>query len=110
MSNLKLNSTGGGSVTLVAPNTASNLTVTLPNSNVTLGDSVAAQNCSYTGTLVETGGNIIFRQGFLAGGFTMDMGSNRVMTGVRTNMSNDVCGFQFLQFWVRGYNIKNTAV
>jgi hypothetical protein len=70
---------------------------------------ITAQNCSYTGTLVEAGGNVIYFGGGTIGAVTMDMGSNRVMTGIRTNQNTDPEGQLRLFMWIRGYNIKNTA-
>jgi hypothetical protein len=59
---------------------------------------IAAQNCSYTGSLVETAAASIGFSG------TFDLGSNRVATGFR---SGSICCVARL--WLRGYNIKNTA-
>jgi hypothetical protein len=56
---------------------------------------IAAQNCSYTGTLVESSA---FENG------VRDLGSNRVMTGLR--ITTIECRFALA---IRGYNIKNTA-
>lgn len=56
---------------------------------------ISAQNCSYTGSLVESSA---FENGF------RDMGSNRVMTGLR--ITSIECRFALA---IRGYNIKNTA-
>jgi hypothetical protein len=63
---------------------------------------ISAQNCSYTGSLVELSG--IDLSG--VGDVTFDLGSNRVMTGMRRRFDNDIGGV-FLH--VRGHNIKNTA-
>lgn len=63
---------------------------------------ISAQNCSYTGSLVE-GGPIVLSSGTYQQ--TADMGSNRVMTGLRRIY--DGCNNQYL--YLRGYNIKNTA-
>ncbi len=60
---------------------------------------ISAQNCSYTGTLVESA-----RFSLSGGNVTTDLGSNRVMTGVRTHYV--CCG---ANMYIRGYNIKNTA-
>jgi hypothetical protein len=59
---------------------------------------IAAQNCSYTGTVVETGSIMI------GSGGTFDLGSNRVATGLRSGTIDCVA-----RLWLRGYNIKNTA-
>ncbi len=73
------------------------------NTWATVSAGISAQNCSYTGSLVESGGGSI-----TSSSFTIDLGSNRVVTGIRfafiagaySNSTN--C-------WIRGYNIKNTA-
>jgi hypothetical protein len=63
---------------------------------------ISAQNCSYTGTLVEIGPVLTTDS---AGSFgTLDLGSNRVMTGIRTERMGGPIGI-----YARGYNIKNTA-
>ncbi len=59
---------------------------------------ISAQNCSYTGSLVESGA---LRPG---ANTTIDLGSNRVMTGMRSNTIDCVA-----YLYLRGYNIKNTA-
>lgn len=53
MSSLKLNSTGGGSVTINVPNTASNLNLTLPASNATLGITQGTAVASTSGTIID---------------------------------------------------------
>jgi hypothetical protein len=71
-------------------------------STVAVTAGITAQNCSYTGSLVEAGPALV------GVSTTVDLGANRVMTGIRT-------GFQFIScngysvIYVRGYNIKNTA-
>ncbi len=60
---------------------------------------IAAQNCSYTGTVVESGSFST-----TGGSVTVDLGSNRVVTGIRTQYI--CCGATMR---LRGYNIKNTA-
>ena len=62
---------------------------------------ISAQNCSYTGSLVEL--SAIFLWGAPDG--TFDLGSNRVMTGIRKTWIG--CSGSYI--YVRGYNIKNTA-
>jgi hypothetical protein len=140
---LKLNASGGGSVTLQEPTTASNLTLNLPAvdgtvatsadlsslnaSNLTSGTvgtarlgsgtansttylrgdqtwatvsgGISAQNCSYTGSVVESGAfNLINTNA------TVDLGSNRVVTGMRIRYVDEQSSA-----YLRGYNIKNTA-
>ena len=60
---------------------------------------ISAQNCSYTGTVVESA-----RFSTTGGSVTVDLGSNRVVTGIRTQYI--CCG---ANMYLRGYNIKNTA-
>lgn len=67
----------------------------------TVSAGIAAQNCSYTGGLVEIGP--MFLQ--TTNPQTLDLGSNRVMTGLRK--AHDGCNGMYI--YVRGYNIKNTA-
>jgi hypothetical protein len=62
---------------------------------------ISAQNCSYTGSLVETSALLI--NGTQSS--THDLGSNRVMTGIR----RDWDGCVGVRIYARGYNIKNTA-
>ena len=50
---LKLNSSGGGSVTLQEPSTASTLTVTLPSQTQTLGIVSATAQASTSGTAID---------------------------------------------------------
>lgn len=59
---------------------------------------ISAQNCSYTGSVVETAGFEASQN------VTRDLGSNRVCTGLRSGTIE--CR---TAIWVRGYNIKNTA-
>jgi hypothetical protein len=68
---------------------------------------ISAQNCSYTGSLVESGGSIIYSAFGDSYNVTLDIGSNRVLTGVRYQRTSG-CE-RFLYVWIRGYNIKNTA-
>ena len=58
MSNVKLNSTGGGSVTVSAPATASNYTVTLPAATSTLLDTTSTQTLTNK-TLTAAGSNTV---------------------------------------------------
>lgn len=67
----------------------------------TVSAGISAQNCSYTGGLVEAG-PINFST---SSGQAADIGSNRVMTGLRRYM--DGCNNVYV--YLRGYNIKNTA-
>jgi hypothetical protein len=60
---------------------------------------ISAQNCSYTGSVVESGSFST-----TGGSVTVDLGSNRVVTGIRTQYI--CCGATMR---LRGYNIKNTA-
>lgn len=64
----------------------------------TVTGGISAQNCSYTGSVVETSRLAI---GY---GGTFDLGSNRVATGIRSGSVDCVASL-----WLRGYNIKNTA-
>jgi hypothetical protein len=63
---------------------------------------ISAQNCSYTGTLVETGGFSLSGTASV----TQDLGSNRVVTGLRRAYDE---GSNSTFLYARGYNIKNTA-
>lgn len=63
---------------------------------------IAAQNCSYTGSLVETAGINMAS----TNAQTADLGSNRVATGMRKYWDN--CSANIF-LYLRGYNIKNTA-
>jgi hypothetical protein len=63
---------------------------------------ISAQNCSYTGTLVETGGFSLSGTASV----TQDLGSNRVVTGLRRAYDE---GTNSTFLYARGYNIKNTA-
>jgi hypothetical protein len=71
---------------------------------------VAGATCTYTGTLVETAG---LAYGGAGGGYsittgTLDIGSNRVMTGIRSEASSvDGCEFTAGAIYIRGYNLKN---
>lgn len=60
---------------------------------------ISAQNCSYTGSLVETSPLEIS-----TGSGTRDLGSNRVAVGLR--FTTVECRAALV---IRGYNIKNTA-
>jgi len=63
---------------------------------------ISAQNCSYTGTLVETGGFSLSGTASV----TQDLGSNRVVTGLRRAYDE---GTNSTFLYARGFNIKNTA-
>jgi len=65
----------------------------------TVSGGISAQNCSYTGTVVESGAFNV-----TGTNVTVDLGSNRVVTGMRIRF-NDCQSSAYL----RGYNIKNTA-
>lgn len=58
MADLKLNSSGGGSVTLTTPSTASNLTLTLPAATSTLLDTTSTQTLTNK-TIVASGSNTV---------------------------------------------------
>jgi hypothetical protein len=60
---------------------------------------ISAQNCSYTGTVVESGSFST-----TGGSVTVDLGSNRVVTGIRTQFVDCTATMR-----LRGFNIKNTA-
>jgi hypothetical protein len=88
---------------LPAPGTNGNVLTSNGTAWISSTGGVTAQNCSYTGTLVETGGAVVSSAGYPG---TFDLGSNRVMTGFRTAYDTE-SGWQVL--YGRGYNIKNTA-
>ena len=92
-----ITTTGG-----VAPSTSGNV-LTSDGTSWTSAPAggVTAQNCSYTGSLVESG-SIPF-----TATTTADLGSNRVVTGMTFDKSP--CGVSFSSLKLRGYNIKNTA-
>jgi hypothetical protein len=74
------------------------------NTWATVSGGISAQNCSYTGSLVESGGRIL--RASSAG--STDLGSNRVVTGIRSGVTVEGCS-EWTTLWLRGYNIKNTA-
>lgn len=74
------------------------------NTWATVSGGISAQNCSYTGSLYESG-TLIFKNGNYG---SVDLGSNRVMTGLRVGAVNISCS-NYSALWLRGYNIKNTA-
>lgn len=59
--------------------------------------------CTYTGSLVESAGLNFPSNDTTSGGSTRDLGSNRVVTGLRFEWNNGD-----LNAYVRGYNILNT--
>lgn len=63
---------------------------------------ISAQNCSYTGTVVETAGFSLSG----TANVTNDLGSNRVVTGLRRAYDE---GSNSTFLYARGFNIKNTA-
>lgn len=83
---LKLNSSGGGSVTLDVPSTASDFTATVP---------------ANSGTLVTTGSTAVVTQGMLASGvagngpaFSASLGSNQTLSnGVVTKLNLNLEAF-----------------
>jgi hypothetical protein len=93
------------------------LSVTGTITGTASGNAVAGATCTYTGTLVESAG--IAYSGAVsgsptgsAGGIatgTLDIGSNRAMTGIRSVASTNVgcCGFVAGAIYIRGYNLKN---
>ena len=67
---------------------------------------ISAQNCSYTGSLVEVALSGRFGPyGEFGYSWTTDVGSNRVVVGMRQSYNG--CGNYIT--WFRAYNIKNTA-
>jgi hypothetical protein len=92
------------------------LSVTGTITGTASGNAVAGATCTYTGTLVESAG-IAYTgatssgagsQGGIATG-TLDIGSNRAMTGIRSVASTNVacCGFTAGAIYIRGFNLKN---
>lgn len=59
--------------------------------------------CTYTGSLVESAGLNFPSSNTTSGGSTRDLGSNRVVTGLRFEWNNGD-----LNAYMRGYNILNT--
>jgi hypothetical protein len=93
---------GTGLTAFPAPGTSGNLLTSDGTSwTSAAAGGVAEQNCSYTGSLVESG-SIPF-----TATTTADLGSNRVVTGMTFDKSP--CGVSFSSLKLRGYNIKNTA-
>ena len=111
-----VNTPGGGAAgsAVTIPGT---LTVTGAITGTASGNAVAGATCTYTGTLVESAG--IAYSGAVsgsptgsAGGIatgTLDIGSNRAMTGIRSVASTNVacCGFTAGAIYIRGFNLKN---
>lgn len=97
---------GLGTLATLSPSGTANSTTYLRGDNTwaTVSGGISAQNCSYTGSLVESAGTITI--GSNAGPSTVDLGSNRVVTGLRVTSSN--CNSQ-QSVYLRGYTIKNTA-
>lgn len=81
--------------------TVSGTSITFNNGTVQSSAGIAAQNCSYTGSLVEMG-PVFFQT---TNPQTVDLGSGRVMTGLRKAYD----GCNGLYIYIRGYNLKNTA-
>jgi hypothetical protein len=65
----------------------------------TVSGGISAQNCSYTGSVVESAAFNTTNNNT-----TIDLGSNRVVTGMRIRVQD--CNSTA---YLRGYNIKNTA-
>ena len=82
--------------------TVSGTTLTFNNGSTQTAAGISAQNCSYTGSLVETAALNLNN----TSPGTADLGSNRVGTGLR-KYYDSCAGGTFL--YLRGYNIKNTA-
>jgi len=101
LTSLNASNLGSGTVPTarLATGTANNTTYLRGDQTwATVTAGISAQNCSYTGSLVESGA---LRPG---ANTTIDLGSNRVMTGMRSNTIDCVA-----YLYLRGYNIKNTA-
>ena len=88
---LKLNSSGGGSVTLSEPVTANNTTLTLPDSTGTLATTDGANT---TFTSITDSGNLTFTGtgNRITGDFSNATLANRVMFQTSTTNGNSVIG------------------
>lgn len=80
--------------------TVGGTSITFNNGTVQTSAGISSQNCSYTGSLVEMG-PIALQSG---GNQTVDLGSGRVMTGLRKSY---ICCTGVIMY-LRGYNLKNT--
>jgi hypothetical protein len=102
---LNASNLGSGTVPTarLASGTANNTTYLRGDQTwATVTAGISAQNCSYTGSVVETAGINLSS----TASATFDLGSNRVATGIRRALEG--CpGSVFL--YLRGFNIKNTA-
>ena len=102
---LLIGNTTGNTLTKATITAGSGISVTNGAGAITIAattSGISAQNCSYTGSLVESGGLIMRAPN------TVDLGSNRVMAGLRFAYT-DQCGSGWLTLFLRGYTIKNTA-
>ena len=87
---LKLNSSGGGSVTLQEPSTASNLTLTLPDTTGTLLSTGSAVTVAQggTGATTLTANNVILGNGTSAVAFVAPSTSGNVLTSNGTTWTS----------------------
>ena len=99
---------GLGTLATLSPSGTASSSTYLRGDNTwaTVTAGISAQNCSYTGSLVEVGYIQLSNQ--FTTQATLDMGSNRVMVGLRYNYQNISCN-NYQNVYLRGYTIKNTA-
>ena len=102
-----ISSTGGKTPTLTNTGVTSivagtGITISGGTGAVTVNSAgISSANCTYTGSLVESGA-IATGNGGLGGFGTFDLGSNRVVSGVRNQADGPN-----IAIWLRGYNLRN---
>lgn len=80
-----------------------NITISGSFPNQTINASgIASATCTYTGSLVESGAINMTAGNSVAFG-TADLGSNRVMSGIRTANNSG----PYSVIYARGYNLRN---